>query len=62
MNLTGAKWYGYRYNFGPAGVASQVSSVFDFRANGSKVQGHTITLYVVPGGNLPTHRIRLDAF
>lgn len=60
--MTGAKWYGYRYNFGPSGVASQASSVFDFRTNGSKVQGHTITLYVVPGGNLPTRRIGLDAF
>jgi len=54
---SGKTWYGYDHYFGPQTVYSKADSLFNFRIEGDKVVGYTITLYGVAGGNLHVTQI-----
>jgi ribosomal protein L37AE/L43A len=59
---SGDTWHGYDYLFGPKTDYSKASEYLTFQHTANRVQGHTITLYKVPYGNLHTERIKPDEF
>ena len=67
---SGDTWYGYKDLFGPNTGYSKADKVLDFQrtehqvTGGTEYQvtGHTVTLYKVINGNLPTSPISADYF
>jgi hypothetical protein len=57
----GETWYGYQYRFG-RDTAYKADKLLVFTRTGSQVKSHTVTLYKVPHGNLPTSKINADQF
>jgi len=59
---SGDRWYGPVHLFGPSTAYSKADSSFDFRVDGNRVSGYTLTLYTVVNGNLHTSRIAPEEF
>jgi len=58
----GSTWYGYKHYFGQSTSYSQADKIFQFRRDGNRISGYTITLYQVANGNLNTSRIDATEF
>jgi len=59
---SGKIWYGENYLFGPDTSYSKADKELDFRDDGYRVSGFTITLYNVAHGNLRTSSIKASEF
>lgn len=58
----GTAWYGTTPKFGESTQYYKADSLFDFTDDGTYYNGHTVTLYAVPGGNLNTEAIDPEDF
>ena len=58
----GTAWYGTTPKFGDNTQYYKADALFDFTDDGTYYNGHTVTLYAVPGGNLSTEKIDPDEF
>ena len=58
----GTAWYGTTPKFGETTQYYKADSLFDFTDDGTYYNGHTVTLYAVPGGNLNTEAIDPEDF
>ncbi|MBL8200351.1 MAG: hypothetical protein JNK40_05195 [Chromatiales bacterium] len=54
---SGATWHGYDYLFGPSTDYNRAGTTFEFRQEGYRIMGHTVTLYRVTNGNMQTRRL-----
>jgi hypothetical protein len=62
LYASGDKWYGDSYLFGPSTSYSKASDTFDFRVDGSRISGYSITLYKVRNGNLQVRTVSAEEF
>jgi hypothetical protein len=58
----GDAWYGYEHLFGPDTTYTKADTQLDFRVDGDRVSGYSVTLYKVRDGNLETSSIPPTAF
>lgn len=58
----GTAWYGTTPKFGENTQYYKADTLFDFTDDGTYYNGHTVTLYAVPGGNLSTEEIDPNEF
>lgn len=58
----GTAWYGTTPKFGSDTQYYKADMLFDFTDDGTYYNGHTVTLYAVPGGNLNTEEIDSSEF
>lgn len=58
----GSTWYGETHLFGHQTLCSKAEKTLTFSIDGSTIKGHTIKLYKVRDGNLPTTPIDTDDF
>lgn len=59
---SGKQWYGRKLLFGSSTVYSKADREFTFNVEGNVINGHRITLYTVPNGNLSTQHIQPAEF
>ncbi len=59
---TGKYWYGEEHLFGPATLYYRAEDRFNFRVNGTFVEGYTVELYKQIDGNLETEEIDPEDF
>lgn len=58
----GTAWYGTTPKFGESTQYYKIDTLLDFTDDGTYYNGHTITMYSVPGGNLNTESIDPEDF
>lgn len=58
----GTTWYGTTPKFGDDTQYYKADTLLDFTDDGTYYNGHTVTLYAVPGGNLSTEEISPEEF